>query len=111
MPYGGEKIFKKQVLFNLSEKGNLMLESLWRMSSSRSRSQFLRDAIVFYLRAGFPEKVQKFWSKEGVPEMQEFLKEQAKESRMDRIKALSSYYMQKRSAGGIKFSSPEDPTA
>lgn len=45
-------IYNKRKQLVISEKGNQMLASLWRLDQSNSEAQFIRDAIVFYMIQG-----------------------------------------------------------
>ena len=58
-------------IFSLSDKLNQMFAQMWRINNSKSEAEFIRDAIVFFIREKHPA-YYKAWNKIGVPEIYEF---------------------------------------
>ena len=95
-------VYSKQKNLLFSDKGNQMLASLWRLDQSDSEAQFIRDAIVFYLKQAMPKEVVSFWENENVPEINDF----AKSKEFDKIKKTKEAtrkYLEKRVTGEITF--------
>lgn len=67
-------VYSKQKNLLFSEKGNQMLASLWRFDESDSEAQFIRDAIVFYMKETMPKELVSYWENENVPEIADYVK-------------------------------------
>ena len=94
--------YDKMMIVKISDIGNQMIENLWRLSESDSKSSFIRDAVVFYMNNAMNPKIAEYWNKQDVPEINDFGKSYSYED-IKRIKQETIDYMQERITNGIKF--------
>ena len=96
-------IYSKQKNLLFSDLGNQMLSSLWRLDQSDSEASFIRDAIVFYMNNAMSPKVSEYWSKQDVPEINDFGRSKdyalIKEQQSKTLK-----YLEECITSGVKFS-------
>ena len=94
--------YSKYKAVRLSDKGNQMLANLWRLDQSDSEAQFIRDAIVFYMKETMPKEVVTFWENENVPEIADYAKSKSQRD-IKKTKEETQKYLEKRVTGEITF--------
>lgn len=72
-------IFSTFKSFLISDMGSQMVAQMWRKNNSASQSEFIRDAITFFIQEKHP-KYFAAWNKIGVPEINEFKQHDAREN-------------------------------
>ena len=96
-------VYSKQKNLLFSDKGNQMLASLWRFDESDSEAQFIRDAIVFYMKETMPKEVVSFWENENVPEIADYIKSKS-QGAVKKTREKTQKYLNERAAGEIEYS-------
>jgi len=94
--------YSKYKAVRLSEKGNQMLASLWRFDESDSEAQFIRDAIVFYMKETMPKELVSFWENENVPEIADYIKSKS-QGAVKKTREKTQKYLNERVAGVIEY--------
>ena len=94
--------YSKYKAVRLSDKGNQMLANLWRLDQSDSEAQYIRDAIVFYMKETMPKEVVTFWENENVPEIADYAKSKSQRD-IKNTKKETQKYLDKRVTGEIEY--------
>ncbi len=94
--------YSKYKAVRLSEKGNQMLASLWRFDESDSEAQFIRDAIVFYMKETMPKELVSYWENENVPEIADYVKSKS-QGAVKKTREKTQKYLDERVAAVIEY--------
>ena len=94
--------YGKYKAVRLSDKGNQMLASLWRFDESDSEAQFIRDAIVFYMKETMPKKLVSYWENENVPEIADYVNSKS-QGAVKKTREKTQKYLDERVAGVIEY--------
>ena len=95
--------YSKYKAVRLSDKGNQMLASLWRLDQSDSEAQYIRDAIVFYMKETMPKELVSYWENENVPEIADYEKSKS-QGAVKKTREKTQKYLEKRVTGEIEYS-------
>lgn len=96
-------VYSKRKQLVISDKGNQMLANLWRLDQSDSEAQFIRDAIVFYMKETMPKEIVTFWENENVPEIADYARSKSQRD-IKNTKEATQKYLDKRVSGEIEYS-------